>query len=40
MRAAANAFSAWRLVPAPARGDLLRRLGDLLAHHKEEIALE
>ena len=31
VRAAARAFERWRLVPAPARGDLLRRLGDLLA---------
>jgi aldehyde dehydrogenase (NAD+) len=37
--AAAKAFERWRLVPAPARGELLRRLGDLLADHKEEIAL-
>ena len=37
--AAMKAFERWRLVPAPARGDLLRRLGDLLAEHKEELAL-
>jgi alpha-ketoglutaric semialdehyde dehydrogenase len=36
--AATRAFERWRRVPAPARGDLLRRLGDLLAGHKEEIA--
>jgi aldehyde dehydrogenase (NAD+) len=32
------AFESWRRVPAPARGDRLRRLGDLLSEHKEEIA--
>lgn len=38
VRAARRAFEQWRLVPAPARGDLLRRLGELLAEHKEELA--
>ncbi len=37
--AAARAFEGWRRVPAPARGDLLRRLGDLLARDKEALAL-
>ncbi len=36
--AATRAFAAWRQVPAPARGDLLRRLGDLLAREKEALA--
>ncbi len=36
--AARRAFERWRLVPAPARGDLLRRLGELLAENKEELA--
>ncbi len=36
--AAARAFEGWRRVPAPARGDLLRRLGDLLAREKEALA--
>jgi aldehyde dehydrogenase (NAD+) len=39
VRAAWRAFERWRLVPAPARGDLLRRLGDLLARDKEALAL-
>jgi aldehyde dehydrogenase (NAD+) len=39
VRAAARAFQRWRLVPAPARGDLLRHLGDLLAQHKEQLAM-
>src|SRR6476660_9303139 len=31
-------FELWRRTPAPARGDVLRRIGDLLATRKEEIA--
>lgn len=38
VKAAAKAFERWRLVPAPARGDLLKRLGDLLAANKESLA--
>lgn len=40
-RAVASAqrgFEQWRRTPAPARGDVLRRVGDLLATRKEEIA--
>src|SRR5207249_1697256 len=40
-RAVASAqrgFEIWRATPAPARGDVLRRIGDLLAGRKEEIA--
>ena len=40
-RAVASArrgFEAWRRTPAPARGDVLRRVGDLLASRKDEIA--
>jgi aldehyde dehydrogenase (NAD+) len=40
-RAVASAqrgFQQWRRTPAPARGDVLRRVGDLLAARKEEIA--
>ena len=36
--AAKRAFSAWRLVPAPKRGELLYRVGELLRKYKEEIA--
>ncbi|HAV23677.1 MAG TPA: aldehyde dehydrogenase [Bacteroidetes bacterium] len=32
------AFEKWRLVPAPARGDIMRKIGDLLVQRKEEIA--
>jgi acyl-CoA reductase-like NAD-dependent aldehyde dehydrogenase len=35
---AKRGFDAWRRTPAPARGDVLRRVGDLLTARKEEIA--
>ena len=35
---AARGFDVWRRTPAPARGDVLRRIGDLLSDRKEEIA--
>jgi len=40
-RAVASAkkgFALWKRTPAPARGDVLRRVGDLLVKRKEEIA--
>ncbi|MGH7773793.1 MAG: aldehyde dehydrogenase family protein, partial [Candidatus Binatia bacterium] len=36
--AAKKAFSKWRLVPAPKRGEILYRTGELLRQRKEEIA--
>jgi aldehyde dehydrogenase (NAD+) len=36
--AAKDAFAVWRVVPAPARGAVVKRLGVLLAEHKESIA--
>jgi aldehyde dehydrogenase (NAD+) len=36
--AAASAFSAWRRVPAPRRGELVRRLGELLREHQADLA--
>lgn len=36
--AARAAFSAWRVVPAPVRGGLVKRLGELIAEHKEALA--
>ncbi|MFF0817487.1 aldehyde dehydrogenase family protein [Rhodococcus sp. NPDC003318] len=33
-----RAFTQWRLVPAPQRGALVRRLGALLTEHKEDLA--
>ncbi|MCP3818756.1 aldehyde dehydrogenase family protein [Streptomyces sp. A3M-1-3] len=35
---AERAFRQWRTVPAPQRGALLRRLGELLATHQEDLA--
>ncbi len=35
---AAQAFSAWRNTPAPARGALVARLGELLTEHKNDLA--
>jgi aldehyde dehydrogenase (NAD+) len=35
---AAQAFSVWRSTPAPVRGALVARLGELLAEHKNELA--
>jgi aldehyde dehydrogenase (NAD+) len=35
---ARRGFELWRRTPAPARGDVLRRVGDLLTQRKEEIA--
>jgi acyl-CoA reductase-like NAD-dependent aldehyde dehydrogenase len=37
-QAALAAFREWRLVPAPERGDILRRVGDLMVKRKDEIA--
>ena len=38
VQAAKKAFAHWRLVPAPKRGEILYRVGELLRRHKEEIA--
>ena len=35
---AVEAFRAWRLVPAPARGELVRRFGNALRDNKESLA--
>jgi aldehyde dehydrogenase (NAD+) len=35
---AARAFSAWRATPAPVRGALVARLGELIAAHKDDLA--
>jgi aldehyde dehydrogenase (NAD+) len=35
---AAQAFTTWRTTPAPARGALVARLGELLVEHKAELA--
>ena len=35
---AAQAFSTWRATPAPVRGALVGRLGELLTEHKQDLA--
>jgi aldehyde dehydrogenase (NAD+) len=40
VEAASAAFNEWRLIPAPKRGDILKRVGDLMTQHKESIARE
>jgi alpha-ketoglutaric semialdehyde dehydrogenase len=35
---AQRGFARWKRTPAPARGDILRRVGDLLSARKEELA--
>jgi aldehyde dehydrogenase (NAD+) len=39
IEAAARAFETWRSVPAPRRGDLVRRLGELLREHQDDLAM-
>jgi aldehyde dehydrogenase (NAD+) len=38
VRSAQRGFALWSRTPAPARGDVLRRVGDLLVERKEAIA--
>src|SRR3990172_426845 len=38
VEAASRAFNAWRLTPAPRRGEILYRVGQLLQERKEELA--
>jgi acyl-CoA reductase-like NAD-dependent aldehyde dehydrogenase len=38
VESARRGFELWKQTPAPARGDVLRRVGDLMAARKEEIA--
>ena len=38
VEAAKAAYEDWRLVPAPRRGEILFRFGQLLADHKDELA--
>lgn len=35
---AAEAFTTWRSVPAPVRGQVIKRLGELLTEHKTDLA--
>ena len=38
VEAAASAYQRWRLVPAPKRGEILFRVGQLLQQRKEQLA--
>ena len=38
VRAAVSAYDKWRLTPAPKRGEIMSRAGELLVEHKDEIA--
>ncbi|MFC2092342.1 aldehyde dehydrogenase family protein [Bacteroidota bacterium] len=38
--AAKAAFEKWRLIPAPKRGDVLKRVGDVMVEQKNELAHE
>jgi aldehyde dehydrogenase (NAD+) len=38
VESAKRGFEIWRNTPAPARGDVMRRIGDLMVKRKEEIA--
>lgn len=38
VESAQRGFERWRRTPAPGRGDVLRRVGDLLARRKDELA--
>ncbi|HEX7069249.1 MAG TPA: aldehyde dehydrogenase family protein, partial [Rhodothermales bacterium] len=40
VQAAATAFRTWSRTPAPQRGEILRRLGDILTRDKDAIARE
>ena len=38
VNAARKAFEQWSLVPAPSRGNILKKVGDLMTAHKEDLA--
>ena len=38
VQAARKAFKEWRLVPAPQRGEIMKKAGDIMVERKEEIA--
>ncbi|MFQ5639580.1 MAG: aldehyde dehydrogenase family protein [bacterium] len=38
VKSAREAFDAWRLTPAPVRGDIIKRAGDIMSERKDEIA--
>jgi len=38
VESAKKGFALWKAVPAPARGDILRRVGDIMVRRKDEVA--
>lgn len=40
VKAAREAFKEWRLVPAPQRGQIMKKVGDIMVERKEDIARE
>ncbi|MGH7454999.1 MAG: aldehyde dehydrogenase family protein, partial [bacterium] len=40
VKSAATAYESWRLTPAPKRGEIIKRAGDLLVQYKEDLARE
>lgn len=38
VKAAKKAFDEWRLVPAPVRGEIMKKAGDIMVERKEEIS--
>ncbi|MFQ5706998.1 MAG: aldehyde dehydrogenase family protein [bacterium] len=38
VKSAREAFDAWRLTPAPVRGEIIKKVGDLMAERKEDLA--
>src|SRR5512140_873576 len=38
VKSARTAFDIWRLVPAPKRGDIMRKVGDIMVARKEDLA--
>jgi len=38
VKAARKAFDSWRLVPAPERGEIMKKAGDIMSARKEEIS--
>jgi len=38
VKAAAEAYKSWRLIPAPARGEICRKAGEIMVARKDEIA--
>ncbi len=37
LRKAQQAYRAWRIIPAPKRGEVVRLIGEALRHHKEDL---